>query len=92
MNIESELSKKATKDDEVKDLKQKTEKHDHKNKSKTLKIDNDYFRREQKSLKNKKVFLKITEIMLGSASTISFDTLAKLNRSADFIISRNTAL
>ena len=41
-----ELFKITTKDDEIKDLKYKTEIHDRKKISKLLKIDNDYYKKK----------------------------------------------
>ena len=37
-----------TKDDEIKDLKYRTEKHDHENLLKSLKIDNEYCKKKYK--------------------------------------------
>ena len=42
LNNEPELLKMKTKDDEIKDLKHKTEKHDYENIIKSLKIDSEY--------------------------------------------------
>ena len=44
INIESELLKIKTRDDEIKNLKYQSEKHDHENKLKSLKIDNEYYK------------------------------------------------
>ena len=65
LNNDPELSKIITRDDELKNLKYKTEKHDHEILLKSLKIDNDYFKKKHKSLNKKKVILIITEILLG---------------------------
>ena len=62
-----ELLKLKSKDDEIKDLKYKTENLDHENILKSLKTDNQYFKKKYKSLNKKKVFLIITEILIGSA-------------------------
>ena len=43
LNIETKLLKLKTRDDEIKNLKYQTEKHDNKNISKSLKIDNEYY-------------------------------------------------
>ena len=51
---EPELLKIKTKDDENKNLKYQTEKYDHENNVKSLKIDNDYFRKKIMSLNKKK--------------------------------------
>ena len=45
-----ELLKIKTKDDQLKELPYKTEKHDHENILKSLKINNDYYKKEYKSL------------------------------------------
>ena len=43
---EPELLKITTRDDEIKHLKYQTEKHDHQNILKPLKIDNDFFKKK----------------------------------------------
>ena len=45
MNNEPELIKIKARDDEIRDLKYKTEKHDYENISKSLKVDSDYFKK-----------------------------------------------
>ena len=40
----------TTKDDEIKNLKYQTEKHDHENFLKSLKIDNEYYKKKYKIL------------------------------------------
>ena len=45
---EPELLKIKTRDDEINNLKYQTEKHDHKNILKSLKIDNDYYKKSIK--------------------------------------------
>ena len=50
LNKEPELLKIKTKEDEIKDLKYKTEKHDFENILKSLKIDNEYYEKRYKSL------------------------------------------
>ena len=69
---ETELLKIKTRDDEIKSLKYQTGKHDHENFLKSLKIDN---MKKNKSLYKKKVLLIITEILLGSGSTITTSTI-----------------
>ena len=81
-----------TKDDEIKDLKYKTEKHDHENILKSLKIDNEYCKKKYKSLNKKKILLIITEILVGSASAVGSSTMGLINPSAGIIISSSTAL
>ena len=43
---EPELLKMKTRDDEIKNLKYQTEKHDHESILKSLEIDNDYYRKK----------------------------------------------
>ena len=57
-----------------------------------LENDNEHSRNIYKSLNKKKVFLFITESLIGSASSISPSTLAVLNPSAGLIISKSTDL
>ena len=59
-----DLLKIKTKDDEIKYLKFKTEKHDYENILKSVKIDNDYYRKKYKSLNKKNVFLTVSEILM----------------------------
>ena len=54
LSNEPELSKIKTRDDEIKNLKNQTEKHDHENILKSLKIDNENYRKKYKSLNKKK--------------------------------------
>ena len=82
----------TTWDDEIKNLKYQTEKHDHENILKTLKIDNEYYKNKCKSVKNKKILWIITEILIGSGSVISASTLGLINPGAGIIISSSTAL
>ena len=92
LNNEPELLKIKTRDDEIKNLKYQTEKDDHENIFKSLKIDNEYFKMKHKSLNKKKILLIITEILIGSGSAISISTLGLINPGAGFIISSSTAL
>ena len=46
MNDDPELLKNKTRDDEIEKRKCKTKKHDYEKTSKSLKIDNDYFRKK----------------------------------------------
>ena len=45
INNESEILKIKTRDEEIKNLKHQTEKHDHENILKSLKIGNDYYKK-----------------------------------------------
>ena len=54
---EPELLKRKTRDDEIKNLKYQTEKHDHENLLKSLKADNEKYKKIYKSLNKKKIAL-----------------------------------
>ena len=92
MNNNPELLKMRTKNDEIKDLKYKTEKHDHEKGLKCPKIGSEYYKKKYKSLNKKKVLIIITEYFVGCASTISRSTMDLINPGAGFIFSNSTAL
>ena len=92
MNNDPELLKIETKDDEIRNLKYKTEKRDWDKKIKSLKVDNDYYKKKYKSINKKKVFLIITETLIGGGSTITGSTLSIINPSVGIVISSKTAL
>ena len=46
MNNEPQVLKIKTRDDEIRNLKYQTERHDHENISKSLKIDSEYYRKK----------------------------------------------
>ena len=79
LNIDPKFLKMKTKDDEIKNLKYKTEEHDHEKILKSLKIDNENYKKEYKSLIKKKILLNITEILISSASTINSSTMGLIN-------------
>ena len=89
---EPELLKIKTRDDEIKNLKYQTEKHDHENISKSLKVDNEYYKKKYKNLNKKKILLIITEILVGSVSSIGSSAMSMINPGAGIIISSSTAL
>ena len=89
---ESELLKIKTRDDEIKNLKYQTEKHDHENILKSLKVDNEYYKKKYKNLNKKKVLLIITEILVGSGSAIGSSAMSLINPGAGIIIPSSTAL
>ena len=89
---EPELLKMKTRDDEIKNLKHQIKKHDLKNLIKSLKADNEYFRKKYKSLNEKKIILVITEILVGGGSAIGSSTMGLNNAGAGFISSSSTAL
>ena len=87
-----ELLKLKTKDDQLKEFQYKTERHDHENILKSLKNDNEYYKKKYKSLNKKKVILLITEILVGSGSAIGSSAMSLINPGAGIIISSSTAL
>ena len=89
---EHELLKIKTRDDEIKILKYQTEKHDHENLLKSLKIDNEYYKKKYKSLNKKKVLLIITETLIGSGSAIGTSTMSLVNHSIGIVLTSSTAL
>ena len=89
---EPELLKIKSRDDEIKNLKYQTEKHDHENILKSLKSDSEYYKKKYKNLNKKKVLLIITEILIGSGSAISSSAMTMINPGAGIIISSSTAL
>ena len=66
-------------DDEIKNPKYQTEKHDHENIIKFLKIDNEYYEKKDKSLNKNIVFLVISEFLIGSGSAITTSTFSLIN-------------
>ena len=87
-----ELLKIKTKDDQLKELQYKTEKHDHENILKSLKVDNEYYKKKYKSLNKKTVLLSITENLVGSGSAITSITFSFINPSAGIPIASCSAL
>ena len=53
LNIDPELLKLKVKDDEIKELKYRLEKHDYENILKTRKIDSEYYKKKYRSSKRK---------------------------------------
>ena len=64
---EAHLLKITTKDDEIKELKYKTEVHDYENILKSLKVDNEYYKKKFKNLNKKKVYVAVHEILMGAS-------------------------
>ena len=87
-----ELLKIKTRDDEIKNLKYQTEKHDHENYLRSLKSDNEYYRKKYKSLNKKKKLLIVTEILVGSGSVIGSPAMSIISPGPAIIISSSTAL
>ena len=89
---EPDLLKIKTRDDEIKNLKYQTEKHNHENILKSLKVDNEYYKKKYKSLNKKKVLLIITEILVGAGSALGSSSMTLINPGAGIFISSSTAL
>ena len=92
LNNDVELLKIKTKDDQLRELQYKTERHDYENILKSLKSDNEYHKKKYKSLNKKKVLLIITEILVGSGSVISTSTMSLINPSIGIVLTSSTAL
>ena len=89
---EPELLRIKTKDDQLKEVQYRQEKYDHENLLKSLKIDNEYYKKKYISLNKKKILLIITEILIGSASAVGSSTMGLIDPGAGIIISSSTAL
>ena len=63
---EAEVLKIKTKDDQLKELQYKTEKHDHRNILKSPRIDNELYKKKYESLNKTKIFVIVSEILIGS--------------------------
>ena len=81
-----------TRDDEVKELKYRSEKHDFGNILKSRESDSESYKKKYKSLNKKKVLLIITEILVGSGSAIGTSTMSLLNPSIGIVLTSSTAL
>ena len=92
LNLNLELLNLKTNDDQLKELQNKTEKHDHENILNSLKLDNESYRKKYKSLNKKKVLLAITEILISSALTNYSSTMGFINPGACIFISSSSAL
>ena len=92
LNKERALLKIKTRDDEYKILKCQTEKHDFEKFLKSLKIDNEYYKKKYRKLIKKEVFLSITEILLGSGSAIKTSTMSLLNPSIGMLLTSSTGI
>ena len=87
-----ELLKIKTRDDQLKELNYKTEKHDHENILKSLKSDSEYYKKRYKSLNKKQILLIVTEILVGGGSAIGSSAMSLINPGAGIVISISTAL
>ena len=88
---EPELLKIKTRDEEIRNLKYQSEKHDFENILKSLKNDKLYYDKKYKSLNKKKTLLIISEILIGGGSAISSSAITMINPGAGIIISSSTA-
>ena len=86
-----ELLKRKTRDNEIKNLKYQTEKHDHENILKLLKVDNEHYKMKNICLNKKKILLIITEILVGGGSAISTSTMSIINPSIGIVLTSSTA-
>ena len=66
LKIEPKLLKNKPRDDEIINLKYRSEKHDNEKILKSLKTDNEYYRKIDKNLNKKKVIMIVTEILIES--------------------------
>ena len=89
---EPELLKMKTRDDESKNLKYQTEKHDHENILKSPMADNEKYKNIYNSLNKKKILLIITEILIGSGSAIPTSAMSLINPSVGIVLTSSTAL
>ena len=86
-----ELLKIKTREDEIKNLKYQNEKHDFESILKSLKSDNEKYKKKYKSLNKKKILLIVTEILIGGGSAIGSSTMSLINPSVAIIASSSTA-
>ena len=61
-----DLLKLETRDDEIENLKYQTERHHHENIIKSHKIDDEYYKKKYESLNKNKVFMIISENLIGA--------------------------
>ena len=92
LNNEPELLKMKTRDDEIKNLKYQTEKHDHENILKSVKADNETYKKIYKSLNKKKILIIVTKVLIGSGSAISTSTMSIINPSIGIVLTSSTVL
>ena len=59
---------------------------------KSLKSDNEFYRKKYKSLNKKKILLIITEILIGSGSAIGTSTMSLINPSIGVVLTSSSAL
>ena len=91
-NQDPQILKITTKDDEIKELNYKTEKHEYEINLKSLNIDNDYYKKKWKPFKKKKVLLIVSEILIGSGPSKTSSTFSLINPSIGIPIASCSAL
>ena len=88
---EPELLRIKTRDDEIKNLKYQNEKHDFESISKSLKSDNEKYKKQYKSSNKKKILLIIAETLAGSGSAIGSSTMSVFHPSIGVVLTSSTA-
>ena len=92
LKSEPELLKIKTKDDQIKELQYRTEKHDFDNTLKSLKSDSESYKKKYRSLNKNKILLIITAILVGSGSAIGTSTMSLINPIIGIVLTSSTAL
>ena len=92
LNNDVELLKIKTKDDQLRELQYKTERHDYENILKSLKSDNEYYKKKYKNLNKKKILLIISEVLIGGGSAVGSSAMSLISPGPGIIISSSTAL
>ena len=92
LNNEPELLIIKTRDYEIRNSNYQTKKNDHENILKSVEIDNEYYKKKYKSLNKKKILIIITEILIGSGSSISTSTMSLINPSIGIVLTSSAAL
>ena len=59
---------------------------------KSFKYENEKYKKKYKSVNEKKVLLNITEVLVGTGSTVGSSTMSLINPGVGIVISRSTAL
>ena len=89
---EAEILKIKIKDDQLRELQYKTEKHDHEKIIKSLKKDEELIKKKHKWKNKKKTLLIVTEILVGSGSAIGTSTMSLVNPSIGVVLTSSTGL
>ena len=78
-NGDPELLKLKIKDHDIEELIFETEKHDYENFSKSLKIENEYYKKKYRSSNKRKKTLNTSDILLGSSLTVVSSLISIFN-------------